>query len=593
MSAVLENVLSRVERAKRNGSGYIARCPAHDDRHPSLAISEGDDGRVLLHCHAGCETAAILAALRLTEADLFEARNGSGHAEIVATYGYVDESGEPLFQVCRRSDKQFPQRRPDGAGGWTWGIVGVRRVLYRLPAIVEAVGVGERVWIAEGEKDVEALERAGVVATCNPGGAGKWSSEYAEVLRGADVVVVPDRDQAGYARQVVASLKGIASSIEIRLPAEGKDAADHLAAGHGLGDFELATLDTLVPEPDAAEEDDQRDVVFVTLREFLELDFPKAESLVGQVRDGTNLLPSFGWFMPWGPAGSGKTSIVADLLFHAAAGKQWLHYPIARKLRIVAIVNEGVPGGFQDKLAEKVETWDEKEGPLDGLAVYASPWGEFTFRNERMVRHLSDFARDFGADYVAGDPLHTLGTTGSGTPEETEAFKHLLRSFGVWEWIGIVTVHHSNKAGMVSGDWPRHPDTVLHVEKDGRFPRSKLTLQKARPADPAELGVPLLLDWVVDTKSYRLLEADPEKAGDANRERVLEAVCDGLRSAADVAERTGLSPRTVKRHFRALEEARLVRLEEGPNNTLLAAPKDEDDRLDDDEPTLEEETGWI
>lgn len=344
--------------------------------------------------------------------------------------------------------------------------------------------------------------------------------------------------------------------------------------------------------PDAGSAADSRPIVFVTLREFLELDFPPAESLIGHVRDGTNLLPRFGWAMPWGREGSTKTTLLVDLLFHAAAGRQWLHYPIPRPLRIVAIVNEGVPGGFQDKLDEKRELWDGGEGPLDGLAVYASPWGEFTFRSERMLSHLRDFARDFGADYVVGDPLHTLGPSGSGTPEETEEFKHLLRDFGLWEWIGIITAHHSNKTGMVSGDWARHPDTVLHLEKDGRLPRTKLTVQKARPADPAELSVPQLLEWVVETKSYRLVETDPEKAGDANRERVLSAVRDGLRSANDVGERTGLSARTVKRHFRDLEKAETITLSEGPNRTLLASLGAENGDEDEGELTLQEELEW-
>src|SRR5687767_9829201 len=58
--------------------------------------------------------------------------NGSSRYDpFVATYDYADESGQLLFQVCRKPDKQFRQRRPDGRGGWTWGTKDVRRVLYR------------------------------------------------------------------------------------------------------------------------------------------------------------------------------------------------------------------------------------------------------------------------------------------------------------------------------------------------------------------------------------------------------------------------------------------------------------------------------
>jgi 5S rRNA maturation endonuclease (ribonuclease M5) len=157
----------------------------------------------------------------------------------VAVYDYVDEEGRLLYQVVRLEPKDFRQRRPDGRGGWIWNLDGTRRVLYRLPEVLAAVREGREVWIVEGEKDVEALRAAGVTATCNPGGAGKWSPEFSEVLRGARVVVVQDKDEPGYrhAQQVVASLLPVAASVRLVEARVGKDVADHLAAGYGLGDF--------------------------------------------------------------------------------------------------------------------------------------------------------------------------------------------------------------------------------------------------------------------------------------------------------------------------------------------------------------------
>jgi hypothetical protein len=65
-------VLSRLDRVKRTGADrWIACCPAHDDRGPSLSIREIEDGRVLLHCFAGCDVSEILAALSLEIGDLF------------------------------------------------------------------------------------------------------------------------------------------------------------------------------------------------------------------------------------------------------------------------------------------------------------------------------------------------------------------------------------------------------------------------------------------------------------------------------------------------------------------------------------------
>ena len=70
---MIDNIIQHLDKVKKTGKGYQARCPAHEDTGPSLSLREGDDGRVLLHCHAGCATAAVVAALGLTIADLFPA----------------------------------------------------------------------------------------------------------------------------------------------------------------------------------------------------------------------------------------------------------------------------------------------------------------------------------------------------------------------------------------------------------------------------------------------------------------------------------------------------------------------------------------
>ena len=70
MSSAAENIVQRLH-AKRNGAGWMAKCPAHEDRNPSLSINQASDGRVLLNCHAGCSLENILAAIDSTKADLF------------------------------------------------------------------------------------------------------------------------------------------------------------------------------------------------------------------------------------------------------------------------------------------------------------------------------------------------------------------------------------------------------------------------------------------------------------------------------------------------------------------------------------------
>lgn len=171
-------------------------------------------------------------------------------AQIVAEYDYADENGELLFQVVRMDPKDFRQRAPDGQGGWTWSTKGVRRILYHLSAMLDAVKAGRTVYVVEGEKSVHAVEGLGLPATCSPGGAGKWRMADQGALRGADLVILPDNDDPGrkHAQQVEKALTGIARSVRVLtlpdLPDKG-DVADWIAAG-GTAE-ELARLVEGIP----------------------------------------------------------------------------------------------------------------------------------------------------------------------------------------------------------------------------------------------------------------------------------------------------------------------------------------------------------
>ncbi len=156
----------------------------------------------------------------------------------IAEYGYLDESGELLYQVCKKTDKTFSQRRPGTDGKWIWDLSDVQRVLYRLPELLKAKN-DETVYIVEGEKDVESLRSLGLIATTNPGGAsnsGKWLEEFNDYLKNRTVIILPDNDDVGRAHgiKIADSLKGTAKSIKIvhlpGLSAKG-DVSDWLEFG--------------------------------------------------------------------------------------------------------------------------------------------------------------------------------------------------------------------------------------------------------------------------------------------------------------------------------------------------------------------------
>jgi hypothetical protein len=344
---------------KRNGNGWMVRCPAHDDRNGSLSVGEGRDGRILLHCHAGCKVEAICEAKGIALADLMPAGGRKVKRCIVAIYDYTDEDGKLLFQKVRYDPKYFNQRRPDPTGkdGWIWNKEGVRSVLYRLPELVSEVFAEREIYVAEGEKDADALRAHGFAATCNPEGASesknkpKWLDSYSESLRGASVVIIADKDRSGrtHAGAVARLLQGFANSVKVlELPDVDdkpvKDAADYFAAGGEAMDLqELAhaapfwtpktqveTVSSSTPEPQLAESAScrpdaprrsalPRELTIRTPSELLGMAFDDSDIILGD-----RLMAKGQPFVLAGAGGTGKTRLAFQLAACVATERKFL-----------------------------------------------------------------------------------------------------------------------------------------------------------------------------------------------------------------------------------------------------------------------------
>ena len=117
----VHDILNRVHGVKGGNGQWSAHCPAHDDKHNSLSISVGQDGRILFNCHAGCSVDTIAGALGLSVKDLFADKpQNQGKPQIEAIYTYPSGA-----QKLRKTDKSFSWRRPDGKGGWIYNRQGV------------------------------------------------------------------------------------------------------------------------------------------------------------------------------------------------------------------------------------------------------------------------------------------------------------------------------------------------------------------------------------------------------------------------------------------------------------------------------------
>jgi Protein of unknown function (DUF3631) len=142
----------------------------------------------------------------------------------------VAPDGSPVMSSKGKPDKQFCLRCPNGKGGWVGDIGDVAQVPYRLPDLKKALMHGETVFVPEGEAKADHLWAWSIPDIA------RGTKDYAELFRGADVVLMPDNDDDGYAHidMVGAALSGIAKRIRVLrlpdLPDQG-DVVDWIAAG--------------------------------------------------------------------------------------------------------------------------------------------------------------------------------------------------------------------------------------------------------------------------------------------------------------------------------------------------------------------------
>lgn len=253
----VELVLSKLPDARRRGNGWMAPCPAHDDRRPSLCITTGDDGRALVHCHAGCTPDAIVGALGLKLGDLMPANGmrsgrrarsrparkqepderGQKDRKIHATaddaiadmerrhglpsthWTYHDAAGEPVGVIVRWDTPAGKDIRPVSrtAKGWIVGGMPEPRPLYRLPELLTRLN--ERVYVTEGEKAADAAASIGLLATTSPHGSESAGKADWQPLADREVVILPDNDEAGrgYARDVVSILVKLSPAARVKI----------------------------------------------------------------------------------------------------------------------------------------------------------------------------------------------------------------------------------------------------------------------------------------------------------------------------------------------------------------------------------------
>ena len=255
------------------GDHGLARCRAHQDRTPSLSISDGENGCLLVHCHAGCSQQSVVDSLkrlghwpekRSTSTKAKKSRRDGltlvspvpnnaptpperhrNHGPVSACFEYHDGQGRLMGYRCRFETEKGKTYRPltlwrDSVGGlaWRWKGLPPPRPLYGLPDLEAHPDID--VLIVEGEKAADAARHLLdhlIVCTWQDGAAAAAKTDWSP-LRGRRVTIWPDNDQRGQeaAREVIAELAKIkAAKIQIvELPdglPEKWDLADLMPGG--------------------------------------------------------------------------------------------------------------------------------------------------------------------------------------------------------------------------------------------------------------------------------------------------------------------------------------------------------------------------
>lgn len=380
-----------------------AQCPAHEDNNPSLSVTNGD-GMTLLYCHAGCDTTNILAELDLTKSDLYDDPRGQ-------TYDYLTLESVIGRTVHRTPDKKFRQT----------GDTKATPFLYHLPEVTRAVTAQDVIYLVEGEKDANNLTKlTGVTATTTPQGAKNIHKADLTPLYGAHVVAIVDKDEPGtaWARTVENELADKAASLEFKQAATGKDASDHLAAGHRLNDF----IPYQIPGPLDGN---------INALDLLNAEFPDLEYVVpGIIPEGLTMLAA--------APKIGKSWMVLGIALAASNGTKALGTINVTQRPVLYLALEDGPRRLQSRIRR----------------IKGAPGPDFHLRTNLGEHRAGDVMAAYLAKNGHKKPLIILDTFGKArkTYEGSDSYQHdyaeasaLKATIDAHPGSALVVVHHTNK----------------------------------------------------------------------------------------------------------------------------------------------------
>ena len=390
-----ETIAKALGNAKQVNGSWVASCPVpghgrgNGDKNPSLSITESD-GKVLFHCHGGCDQREVFDAVRsrdlLPTTPKREEISFTQHQAPVLEkeWEYRNEDGDVLFTKRRyktqdAKGKTYSIHRVDAAGKRLAGLKDTRIVPYQLPELLDAKTAGRAIYLVEGEKAADALVSIGAIATTSHTGAGSWPEEITQYFAGANIVVIPDNDEPGrqYAKRAISRLLPVVKSIrylDLDLMVEGDDAYEWVYHAKGTRK-ELAEMakkapvitqqttvtdgeqliETTQPEPEAYNPTPQ--LLYIEAWDTI-----KDEPVRWIIE---NVLPEKGFAALYGPPGSYKSFIALDIAEAVATGRQWMGNQVTNPGAVLYIAGEGHGG-----IGARIKACKINHQTQDGAEIY-------------------------------------------------------------------------------------------------------------------------------------------------------------------------------------------------------------------------------
>jgi len=491
-----ETIAKALGNAKQVNGNWLASCPVaghgrgNGDKNPSLSIKE-DNGKLLFHCHGGCDQHSVFDAVR--ERNLLPALQRQEYSlalikgelmtmpTLEQEWEYKDEQGDTLF-VKRRfktnteKGKTYSLHKVDAAGNRKGSMTGARIVPYRLPELLNAREAGRAIYLVEGEKAADALVSIGAIATTSHAGAGHWPSDITQYFTNAVVIVVPDCDAPGwkYAKRVVQALLPVAKAIrvlDLNLPELGDDAYEWVADG---GDrAKLAELAKALPvitdinqvqtpewiqpssievtvEPDnfgITEPEISMGVPILVPRQLLNIeswDDIEDEPVEWLIE---NVLPKKAFAALYGPPGSYKSFVALDIAESVATGRPWMGREVQAAGAVLYIAGEGFGG-----IGARIKACKMHNRTQAGAEIYVIR-AAINIRSsaedfDLLVSSIKDLMEKSGVQFelVQIDTLaRAFGGGNENNSEDMGAFIHNAGRIQRMLGCAMMVLHHSGK----------------------------------------------------------------------------------------------------------------------------------------------------